>query len=107
MAGLAKKYTADLAANTLTSVTPGGVASGDVGTFLINLCNRSEQDVKVRLAVTTGSAPDLADYLEYDATIEANGVLARHPVPLSEGWLVYALASAAGVSINVIGRKEG
>jgi hypothetical protein len=107
MPSLAKKYAADLTANVLTSLIPGGVAADDAGTYLINFCNRGTSDVTVRLAVTDGNAADPADYLEFDATIEAKGVLARHPVPLGQGFLVFAHASAAGVSVNVIGRKEG
>lgn len=107
MASLAKKYAADLAANTLTLLTPGGVAAPDAGTYLVNFCNRGAAEVQVRFAITTGAAPEPADYFEYGATIEAAGVLARHPAPLGEGWMVYAWASTAGVSVNVIGRKEG
>lgn len=107
MPSLAKKYAADLTANVLTNLTPGGVAADDAGTYLINFCNRGTADATVRLAVTSGDAAGPQDYLEYDAVIEAKGVLARHPVPLGQGFLVFALASTAGVSVNVIGRKEG
>ena len=100
---MAQKYTADLAAETLTDVTGGGALTG---TYLVNLCNRSGGDITVRLAITTGVSPVAADYLEWDTVIEPGGVLSRWPLPLGNGWRVYARASAAGVGVNVIGRSE-
>lgn len=106
MADYSSRYSADLAATTLTDITDGGVAAGRAGSYLLNLCNRSDAEVTVRVAVTTGGAAGNADYLEYDAAIEPKGVLSRWPLPLGEGWKLFIWASATGVSANALGRKE-
>lgn len=107
MTDLASRFAADLAATTLTDVTGGGLAAAAAGSYLVNFTNRTASAVTVRLAVTSGAAAGNADYLEYDASIPSNGVLSRWPIPLATGWKVFAYASATGVSVNLIGRKEG
>lgn len=101
----AKRYAANLAAAALTDITGGGIANADVGTYLLNICNRSNVPVTVRVAITGGAAPGLADYIEYDAAVQANVPLSRWPIPLSAGWKLFVYASAAGVSATLIGQK--
>lgn len=97
------RYAAALAADTLTDIAGGDVAAG---TYLLSVVNRTGGPVRLSVAVTSGGEPADADWIEYAAVIEPSGVLARHPLPLADGWRVYALAAAAGLSATLIGREE-
>jgi len=101
---MAQRYSAALPAAILTDITGGGA---EEGTYLLNVVNRSAgETVTVRIAVTSGGAPGDADWLEYGARVEPNGVLSRWPFPVGDGWKVYAWASTAVVSVNLLGVKE-
>jgi hypothetical protein len=104
MAFTAAKYSADLATGVLTDITGGGVAVG--GTYLLCVANRVNNTVAVSIAVTTGGAPVLADYIEYQTQMDGSGtggIMREWPIPLGQGWRVYAQASSAGVSISILG----
>ncbi|GJD88178.1 hypothetical protein BHAOGJBA_1691 [Methylobacterium hispanicum] len=105
---VANKFAADLAATTLTELTASAnSANGQAvtaGTHQLNLCNRTGSAISVRVAITKAgvNAPALADYVEWDAPLEPNGVLARWPIPMGDGWKVFVQASAVGVSANLL-----
>jgi hypothetical protein len=65
----------------LTTTSATSVYTCPVTTFSVvsvSICNRSALAVTVRLALTTtGSTPATTDYLEYDSSLSANGVLER------------------------------
>ncbi len=82
------------------------VPSSKVASMSINLVNRTGVAVTVRLAVAANTTPTNAEYLEYDATIPANGVLERTGIVASANKKIVAYASAASVSINVYGFEE-
>jgi len=94
---------ADLSADTQTLVytlPPGKKASVN-----ISVCARA-QSAQIRLAVTGGSAPTDADWIEYDASLSQNGVLERTQIWLAAGERIYARANEAGVSVLVYGPVE-
>ena len=107
---MANRYALALPATTLSDITAGGLAAGKGGSYLLNLVNRAGTDRSVRVAVTTGAAVTLADYVEYDAPLAAAGsdgnVLSRWPIPLGEGWKVFVYASDADVSAVLIGQED-
>lgn len=94
---------ADLAAATDTEIY--AVPSGKKASVNVAFCARS-QSANVRLAVTGGSAPAAGDWIEYDVSLPASGVLERTQIWMTAGEKLYARASAAGVSVVVYGPEE-
>lgn len=95
----------DLAAttNTVIYTVPAGVISA----CTVNMCNRSDVEVSVRLALSVSSTPSNAEYIEYNAKLPATGgVLERTGLILSSNIRVIGYSSAPGVSINVYGIEE-
>jgi hypothetical protein len=90
---------ADLAANTDTLL---GTADENM---VANVClvNRGASAVKVRVAVGVGASPANADYLEYDASVPANGVLERTGLAVSTGEKLWVRSDTAAVSARAHG----
>jgi len=101
MSGLLGK--ADLEADTHTDIYT--VPTARITTANINLCNRTETPVTVCIALHDGVLAD-ADYLEYDTSIPAHGVLERTGLVMSAGETITTCASADGVSVRVYGFEE-
>ena len=94
---------ADLAANTDTVLYT--VPAGQVDTVTVALVARTAA-ATVRVAVAATAVPAAAEYLEYDATLPAGGVLERTGIVMSAGEKIVARASVAGVSVRVHGFEE-
>lgn len=95
-----------LAANNLAAGADTLVHTIPVGkkcVFSVNFCNRTGGSAKVRLALTSGGAPAATDWIEYDATVAANGVLLRTALALGAGQKVYARSDIADVTVMVFG----
>ena len=93
---------ADLADTTWTEIA--AAPTSGVKVTSVSICNRTAAEVTVRLAVSADTANiNDSDYLEYDVTIPANGILERSGIVLSptNGLMVYA--SATGVSAVAYG----
>jgi hypothetical protein len=74
----------------------------------ISLCNRSSSDALVRIALTTTVAPgtpsNAGEYLEYDTTIPAKGVLERTGIVMdSTNKYLNVYSSITSVSCVVMG----
>jgi hypothetical protein len=71
----------------------------------VSICNRSATAVTVRLALTsTGSSPATTDYLEYDSSLSANGVLERTGIVMTAGNQLVVTAGTGNVlSVVVVG----
>jgi len=71
----------------------------------VSICNRSATAVTVRLALTTtGSSPATTDYLEYDASLSANGVLERTGIVMTAAnQLVVTSGTGNVLSVVVVG----
>lgn len=82
------------------------VPSSKVASMSVNILNRSAVSATVRLAVAATSSPTNAEYLEYDATVPAYGVLERTGIVAGADKNVVAYASAATISVNVYGFEE-
>ena len=96
----------DLSAATVTDIT--SIAATAKGSVNFSVCNRNASSVKVRLALSATTATQAAkEYIEYDATIAANGVLERTGIYVK--GLVYftAYSDTANVSVTVTGPQEG
>lgn len=94
---------ADLIAATDTDLYT--VPAATVTTATVAFTNRTAAAITVRLAVRSAALAD-ADYIEYDASLPANGVLERTGIVLSAGEIITVRASAIGVSARVHGFEE-
>jgi len=90
----------DLAAATNTTVH---TVAGAYATLNINVANRNATAVKIRLAVAATAIPAAAEWIEYDVSIPANGVLERTAIVVPNGQNIVAYSDTAGVSVNVWG----
>lgn len=95
---------ADLAAATDTLLYT--CAAGTLATANIRLCNRNPVSVKVRVAIGTGASPAATDYIEYDTTVPANGVLEDTGIAISPGEKVWVRSDTTLVSARIHGVEE-
>lgn len=92
---------ADLASGVDTTVYTCPASNFSVVT--VSLCNRGATAASVRLALAATDTPGNAEYLEYDTSVFANGVLERTGIVLAAGQKIVVRSSAASVSAVVYG----
>jgi hypothetical protein len=79
------------------------VPSGFFTVLSINVLNRGNTSVNVRLALANSTNPTDAEYIEFDVPIGARGVLERTGIMMNAGKVLVAFASNANVSVNAFG----
>ncbi len=89
-----------------TNTTIYTVPSGKVATFNVSICNTNTTSVTIRLSISSTSTPSTSEYVEYNTTIPASGVLERSGLMASDGKLIVVYASATNVAFNVYGYEE-
>lgn len=90
---------ADLAAATDTLLFTAAASQ----TFNVRFANRNTSAVKVRVAIGTGGAPANTDYVDYDVTIQANGILEDTGLVCSSGEKIWVRSDTANVSVRAHG----
>lgn len=95
---------ASLSATTNTTIYT--VPASKSPTVTINVCNTSAVGVTVRLAIALADTPVAGEYIEYDVTLPASGVLERAGVVLDAGKKIVAYAGSTGLNVNVWGFEE-
>jgi len=95
-----KLGSADLLAATDTLLFTAGVTPQ---TFNIRFANRNATAVKVRVAIGTGEAPAMEDYVDYDVTVQPNGILEDTGMVSSSGEKVWVRSDTANVSVRAHG----
>ena len=91
---------ADLAATTDTLLF---TSAATPQTFNVRFANRNATSVKVRIAIGTGGAPATTDYVDYDVTVQANGILEDTGLVASSGEKVWVRSDTANVSVRAHG----
>ena len=86
----------DLTTTNDTSVY-GPVPANTFAVATVSLCNRGASSVNVRIAVCSTTTPANGEYLEYDATVLAKGVLERTGIVIDAGKYIIVKASSANV----------
>ena len=73
----------------------------------ISVTNRSSSaTVDVRIALSGTGTPTNAEYIEYEATLPANGVLERSGIVMETGKNVVVYCSTADTSVSVYGLEQ-
>jgi hypothetical protein len=93
--------TADLAAATNTTVYTCPASTFAVVT--ISVCNRGATSATIQMAISSSATPSAAEYLEFDTSLSAKGVLERTGVVLDAGKLLVVRSSAINVNAVVYG----
>lgn len=93
--------TADLAPATNTTLYTCPTNTFAVAS--VNVCNRGNSAIAVRLAVADDDTPTDAEYIEYDIEILPKGVLERTGIVLSNEQKLVVRSSAVNVSAVAFG----
>jgi hypothetical protein len=93
--------TSEVPATTLTTVYT--VPADTFSVVTLNVVNRSTAPRTVRVALSASATPDLAEYIEYDVEILANGVLERTGLVLDATKNIVVYADSLGCSAVVFG----
>jgi len=93
---------ADLAAGgngTAVYVCPANTFS----VVTVSVCNRGTSAANIRIAISATSTPADSEYLEFDTSLSAKGVLERTGIVLDDGKNLVVRSSATGVNAVVYG----
>ena len=92
---------ADLAAATNTTLYTVPASTFTVVTD--SVCKRGASAAAVRIAVASSASPADAEYIEYDVSLAAKGVVERTGIVMDAGKLLVVRSSAISVSAVVYG----
>jgi hypothetical protein len=92
---------ADLSAATNTTLYT--VPASTFSVVTLNLVNRGATAATVRVAVASSATPADSEYIEYDTSLSAKGVLERTGIVLDAGKLLVVRSSATSVNAVVYG----
>lgn len=93
--------TADLATATLETVYT--VPTDVFSVISVNICNRNNSSVGIRLAIADNDTPTSSEFIEHDVEIGGKGVLERTGIIIGAGQKVVMYSSSANVSVVVFG----
>ena len=74
-----------------------------VTTATIAVVNTGTEAATVKIYITVGSTPTQADAIEYNAVIQAGGVLERSCMPLGAGEKIIVEANSSNLAVRVAG----
>lgn len=92
---------ADLAAATNTTLYT--VPASTFSVVTVSVCNRGASAATIQVAVAASASPGAAEYIEFDTSLSAKGVLERTGIVLDAGKLLVVRSSAVSVSAVVYG----
>ena len=69
----------------------------------VNVVNRSSSATAlIKIAVSTSATPGLAEYIEYESSLVANGVLERTGIVMKTGELIVVQTPTATPALSVV-----
>jgi hypothetical protein len=92
---------ADLSAATLTTVYTVPATTFTVAT--VSVVNRGASAATIRIALASSATPTDAEWLEYDVSLSAKGVLERTGIVMDTGKLLVVRSSAVSVNAVIYG----
>lgn len=88
---------------TTADTTVYTVPASTFSVVTVNVVNRSSTTAAdIRIAVASSATPSLAEYIEYDADIVANGVLERTGIVMDAGKLLVVSTPTATPTLSVV-----
>jgi len=91
----------DIPVNTYTQIYQ--CPSTTFAVVTVSICNRGTTPTLIRLTVSDTFPPGNPDYIEFDVSLSANGVLERTGIVLAAGQRVSARSSLGNTSFVVYG----
>ena len=92
---------ADLSAATNTTLYT--VPTNTFSVVTVNMVNRGSTAANVRIAVAASASPADSEYIEFDVSLAAKGVLERTGIVMDAGKLLVVRSSAVSVNAVVYG----
>lgn len=69
----------------------------------VSICNRnSTTAATIRLAIASSATPTVAEYIEYDTSLVASGVVERTGLVMDAGKILVVQISSASPTISVV-----
>jgi hypothetical protein len=91
----------DLSAATNTTLYT--VPANTFAVVTVNMVNRGASAAAVRIAVASSASPADSEYIEYDVSLAAKGVVERTGIVMDAGKLLVVRSSAVSVNAVVYG----
>lgn len=86
-----------------TNTTIYTVPASTFSVVSVNIVNRSSSAAaSVRVAISATATPGLAEWIEFDSSIVANGVLERTGLVMDAGKYLVVLVSSATPTVSVV-----
>jgi hypothetical protein len=92
---------ADLSAATNTTLYT--VPASTFAVVTVNMVNRGATAANVRIAISTSATPADSEYIEFDVSLAAKGVLERTGIVMDAGKLLVVRSSATSVNAVAYG----
>ena len=88
---------------TTADTTIYTVPSSTFSVVSVSICNRnSSTAATIRVAVASSATPAATEYIEYDTSLVANGVLERTGLVMDAGKILVVTVSSATPTISVV-----
>ncbi len=69
----------------------------------VSICNRSSSaSALIRIAVASSATPNAAEYIEYDSSLLANGVIERTGIVMDAGKLLVVQTPTATPTLSIV-----
>jgi len=90
----------------VTNTTIYTVPAAKVATVNVSICNRGSAPIAVRIASSATATPATAEWLEYDVSIPANGVIERTGIVMEATRNIVVYSNIATASVLAFGFEE-
>lgn len=88
---------------TTADTTVYTVPASTFSVVSVNVVNRSSSaTANIRIAVASSATPTVAEYIEYDSQLVANGVLERTGIVMDAGKLIVVSTPTATPTLSVV-----
>jgi hypothetical protein len=88
---------------TTADTTVYTVPASTFSVVSVNVVNRSSSaSASIRIAVASSATPGAAEYIEYDSSLVANGVLERTGIVMDASKLIVVSTPTATPSLSVV-----
>lgn len=86
-----------------TNTTVYTVPTNTFTVFSVSILNRGTAACTVRVALAAAGTPTNAEWIEYDVTLDPNGVLERTGLMMNAGKNLVVYTSGSSVSVSAYG----